>query len=123
MTYTYLACPYSHPDKDIMERRFRTVTEIAGELLKKGEIVFSPITHFHPIAMACALPTGWEFWKRIDEVYIGLCEKLRVLHLPGWETSTGVLAEIKIAKTLGKPIVSMLVTQGDLERWGLRESE
>ena len=41
----YLAIPFS----GIEEKSFKAATEIAGLLISKGYIVFSPITHSHPI--------------------------------------------------------------------------
>jgi hypothetical protein len=50
------------------------------------------------------LPTDWPFWRRIDEHFIGLSEKLVVARMEGWEASHGVTDEIEIAKALGKPV-------------------
>ena len=69
-----------------------------------GKIVFAPIPMTHPMAIYGELPGDWEFWKRFDEVYVGLCSELWVLRLSGWETSKGVQAEIALAKAAGKPV-------------------
>jgi hypothetical protein len=39
---TYLATAYSHPDPAVMEQRFDLACRIAGSLMARGEIVFSP---------------------------------------------------------------------------------
>ena len=67
-------------------------------------LVFSPISHTHPIAAAGNLPVGWEFWKQYDLTFIEWCDELYVLMADGWRESTGVTAEIKLAKELGKPV-------------------
>ena len=72
--------------------------------MKAGYYVFSPISHTHPIAMACALPQGWEYWSGFDRAYLEHCNKVFVLCIPGWEKSVGVTAEIGIANELGLPI-------------------
>lgn len=95
----YLASPYTHEDPAVMEERFQRVNKAAGVLLEQGHNIFSPISHFHPIAKAHNLPTEWEFWKRIDEIYISLSKQLWVLTQDGWKTSVGVNAEMEIARS------------------------
>jgi len=65
--------------------------------------VFSPIVHSHPL-VAFALPTGWDFWERIDRAYLARCDEVVVLMLDGWRESAGVRAEIALAHDLGKPV-------------------
>jgi hypothetical protein len=98
----YLACPYSHEDPAIRQARFEQVNKYAGEMMLEGLLIFSPISHTHPIAVQCELPKGFDFWEKFDHAWIEWCDELWVLKLPGWETSVGVNAEIKIAKKLGK---------------------
>ena len=107
-TFEYLACPYSHPYAEIREQRFEAVNKVAAKLMKEGRIIFSPISHTHPIAQY-GLPKEWEFWRKYDRRFISLCEKVVVLMLGGWKESVGVQAEIKLAKLLGKPIEYMEV--------------
>lgn len=101
---TYLACPYSHKERYMMVARHLLVNRFAAKLMAEGHFVFSPISHTHPIADEQNLPRGWEFWECYDKTMIGCCDDLLVLCLPGWETSTGVQAEIKIAEDMGIPI-------------------
>ena len=104
MKKIYLAVPYSDPDSRIRQKRFETVNKVAAALMNKGFLVFSPISHTHPIAEAGRLPLGWEFWKEYDESFIEWADEIHVLKLPGWKESTGVQAEISIAKRQGKPV-------------------
>jgi hypothetical protein len=105
---TYLACPYSHPDPKVKDERCRKADRATAHLIDtKGWNVFSPITHSHPLAM-CGLKGSWEFWQKIDIEYLLLSERVIVLCLDGWRESTGVNAEIDIAKQLGIPISYML---------------
>ncbi len=99
----YLASPYSHDDPYIMESRFHAAAKKASELMKNGEIVFSPIVHAHPIAQY-GLPKEWEFWQKFDEFFLSLASEIYVLMLDGWQESTGVNNEIRIAMDLGLAI-------------------
>jgi len=47
----YLASPYHHADKDVMEDRFHKVAMATAHLLSKGLIVYSPIAHNHYLAV------------------------------------------------------------------------
>ena len=40
----YLASPYTHKDKEIMELRFKQISKTSVGLTKEGKIAFSPIT-------------------------------------------------------------------------------
>lgn len=101
---TYLAGPYSHPDRAVRVQRFEQLNAFAAQLMTAGELVYSPISHTHPIAEAGALPLDWEFWKKYDTAFIEHSRRVVVLMLDGWRESKGVTAEIEIAKTLGTPV-------------------
>ena len=66
-------------------------------------LCITPIVHSHPL-VAFALPTGWDFWEPIDRAYLARCDEVVVLTLDGWKESTGVRAEIALARELGKPV-------------------
>jgi hypothetical protein len=100
----YLAVPYSDPDPAVKENRFEAVTIKTGELMNEGYLVYSPITACHPVAVRCSLPGSWEYWQELDIAFIEWCDEVWILMLPGWTESTGVNAEIKIARRLNKPI-------------------
>jgi hypothetical protein len=101
----YLASPYSHPDPAVRQDRFERVCKVAARMMERGEVVFSPIAHTHPIAMKGNLPTDWEYWKKVDEEFIKACSKLGVLMLDGWEDSEGIEEEMKLARSVGKQII------------------
>lgn len=100
----YLACPYSHPDPSVREARFRAANGAAAWLMARGEIVFSPISHSHPIAQQCDLPKDFEFWRRQDEAMIALCDEVAVLVIDGVADSRGVMLETSYAIALGKQV-------------------
>lgn len=99
----YLASPYSHPNSEVREQRFRAACHAAAGLLASGQTVFSPIVHGHPL-VGHGLPTDWPFWERFDRDHLARCDEVVVLMLAGWRESVGVAAEIRIAEELGKPV-------------------
>ena len=109
----YLAVPYSHSERKVREQRYNEVTQFAGELLKQGYFVYSPITHSHPIAYHVDLPKEFQFWRDYCLEMLRRCDELWVLCLPGWKESEGVMAEIKEAKRLEKEIIYVTEDEGD----------
>jgi len=100
MNKIYLAIPY----KDDQEKSFELANKYAAKLMKEGNIVYSPISHNHPIAKQEGLPRGWDFWEKFDRVYVEWCDVLCVIMKDGWENSNGVKAEIELAKEYSKEI-------------------
>lgn len=96
----YLAIPYTGNEK----RSFEMATEIAAELSIRGRVVYSPITHSHPMTQYRDLPGTWDFWSKIDHAFIDGCECIYVIMADGWEQSTGVQAEIEYAQDIGMPV-------------------
>lgn len=107
----YLASPYSHPDPKVQHQRFLKVCAIAGGLMAKGEIVFSPIAHSHSIACQSELPGNWEFWETFDLEFIIRSSKVVVAMMDGWRESKGVAAEIAIAAELDIPVEYLEVSE------------
>ncbi len=101
----YVACPYSHNDPAVRAERFERANYYSARMMAAGLLVFSPISHTHPIALAGDLPKGWDFWERYDRAYLGICRALVVLCLRGWEQSKGVQEEIKIMDDLKRPVL------------------
>lgn len=99
----YLASPYSHPDAAVREQRFRSVCCATAEMIRAGQLIFSPIVHSHPL-VDYGMPAEWDFWQKHDREYLSRCDELLVLMLPGWRESVGVQAEIRMAEEMGKPI-------------------
>lgn len=104
MSFAYLASPYTAPDAETREYRFKAACKSAARFMQQGLVVFSPIAHSHPIEIEGGWQESGEFWKRQDEPYLMACDRLIVLCLPGWMTSRGVAHEIKVAKERGIPI-------------------
>lgn len=97
---TYIATPYTGQETE----SFEDVTRYSGLLMQKGEVVYSPITHSHPIAEMSDLPGGWDYWEVVDRHFIKSCVKLIVYMREGWKESVGVTAEIKMAEEFRIPV-------------------
>lgn len=104
MSFVYLAHPYTHPDPAVMESRFQSANRIAGYLMQRGLIVFSPISHTHPIACCCDLPRGWVYWHTFDRLYLDAASAMYVVMAEGWQKSKGIAGEIEIMHSLRKSI-------------------
>lgn len=101
----YMACPYSDESAGVRAWRFELVNRAAAKLMQEGHLVFSPISHTHPIAEAGDLPKGWEFWEAYDRTFLEWADEVHVLMIDGWRESKGVTAEIRIARELKKRVV------------------
>lgn len=97
----YLATPYTHSDKKVMEKRFKNVNRFASKLMKDGFFVFSPISHTHPIAVEGDLPRCFEYWRGYDYKMLSCCGKMVVFCQDGWKDSIGVNSEIQLASKMG----------------------
>lgn len=99
----YIANPYTHPCRHVVEERVQKVTDFAAALLAEGVVVYSPIVHGHALATqgATRVPTGWDFWREVDLPFLDAASAVYVLTLPGWLESPGVTEEIAYARSKG----------------------
>lgn len=114
MKKIYLAAPYS-PPKTLFWKLFGfilrwwrvwRVDKKAAELMMQGNLVFSPLSHSHPISKHCDVdPTDQEFWLRQDLWVLDICDEMHILCLDGWDKSKGIGIEIEYAKSKGVEIV------------------
>jgi hypothetical protein len=100
----YLAIPYSDEDETVMDFRAEISDAICADLMNQGRIIFAPISSAHHIAKKYGLPRDWGFWHKFDEEFVRICKRIIVITLKGWETSTGVQAELDLAKQYGLEI-------------------
>ena len=101
----YLASPYSSPDPAVMQDRYERALAVAAMLTNKGQVVYSPIVHYHPMACVHDLPRDFSFWAKINFWMISRADSLYVLKLGGWQESVGVAAEIDYARKMRKQVV------------------
>ena len=100
----YLAIPYSDDSEEVMAFRAEVSDFIFSELSKEGRVIYAPISSCHHIAIRHGLPRNYEFWENMCEAFVGASKRIIVICLPGWRESTGVTAELKLAKKLGLEI-------------------
>lgn len=100
----YLASPYTHPDPAVMEERFNKVTTVAAKLIHRGYMIYSPIMHFHPIAVRENLPRDYKYWQLINQKMIMLCDEVWILDLVGLAESKGCNEERQFAMANGVPV-------------------
>jgi hypothetical protein len=98
----YLASPYSHDDPQVVTWRYEKLKTVVANLVDQNFFIFSPILHWHPVAVDHKLPTSFEFWQSYNFHMIDVCDAMFVLQLPGWDTSIGVQAEIEYCRSKDK---------------------
>ena len=125
----YIAGPYSYnyraynktPDKSVQRFRFLKLTELAAKVMTDLNVLaFSPITHGHPIAENHDLPVDYGFWQKHCEEFVGRCDAVLVLKLPGWKVSTGTQTEIMFALKQGKQVWTVCPRTGKIEQYRVR---
>lgn len=109
---TYLACPRMHQNVRVMHARHAVANRVAGMLMERGELVFSPISHGHLIGLE--RNWSWETWQRFDTAMLHRCARIKLIPISGWEISRGVRDELEIGKNLGVEIVHI-----DLNEFGI----
>ena len=100
----YLATPYNDPSPEVRQQRFEDINRVAAKIINDyGFLVFSPISHSHPIAEVGNLPKGFDFWKQYDKSFIEWADEVWV-YATERKKSKGVAYEIALAKKLGKRV-------------------
>jgi hypothetical protein len=100
----YLASPYSHSNKQIEQLRYEAVSKVCARLARSGAHVYSPIAHWHPIAISYRMPTNHLYYKDMNKEMITLSSGVWILMLPEWNESKGVQEEIKFAQSIGRKV-------------------
>ncbi len=90
----YLACPYSHSLSAIRQKRAHIATQVAARIHDQGGLVYSPITYSAELELYSITRQSWEYWQKIDFVFLDKSVWLYVLTLDGWKESVGVQSEI-----------------------------
>ena len=100
----YLAAPYSHSNPSIRQSRFMAANQAAAKLIGMGHIVFSPISHSHPIAQVMGNHLS-RIWLDQDRHFVEWADCMVIVDiLADWDTSNGISVEIKWMRKAGKPI-------------------
>src|SRR5690606_31871592 len=99
---SFLSAPYTGSKEEI-ENRIKLLCLVDSVLMKNGEFTVSPL-YKHFMLKFSDLPGSWEYWKSYSKELLLKCDKMIVLTIPGWETSTGVSGEIKYARENNIPV-------------------
>jgi hypothetical protein len=107
MSFYYLATPYTkYPHGH--EAAAKEAARIAGELLRRGMIVYSPIAHSHQLAVEAKLPeTGFAYWMAADAPFMAAADRLIVATMDGWRDSVGVAHEAMFFDRAGKRMYTL----------------
>ncbi len=101
----YLASPYRHPDPFMVVKRVREVCEATARLLTKGYRAYSPISHFHLVAVFGGFTeSDRHIFLDHDKYMIGKADEMWILTIGGWDLSKGIKQEMEWAKELNIPI-------------------
>ena len=102
----YVASPYSHAFPEIVNARIKIFVQFMAEIIQLGKHPVSPLmNHFLSDTVPIDFPLTWEYWENYSKLLLSKCDKLFVIATYGWENSSGVTAEIALAKELNIPIV------------------
>ena len=106
MSFIYIASPYTDPDPRVREKRYLQVSYYVVALLARHKFPYSPIVSNHHLALEFDLTHTALDWMAYNFAMLSSASELHVLQLPGWEKSTGVLAEMNFwrAARQGLPI-------------------
>lgn len=110
----YLACPFTHSDPAVQEYRYRMSCIAAAKLMRRGIVVFNPLSHSVPInEYLHGIEDQHTFWMGIDLPVLHRCDEVLILGLEKWTESRGVKAEMFEAMAYAKPIT--LIEEADID--------
>lgn len=104
---TYLATPYTDYPHGI-DQAFQDAAQLGGRLLLAGVNVYSPISHCHPLALYGEInPRDRGVWLPFNRTMLQLAGVLLVAHLPSWQRSIGMAAEVEAFAESERPIYDL----------------
>lgn len=118
MNKVYMATAYSHPDPQIMVWRFGQANRAAGALMQLGHIVFSPISHSHPISLHLNNSLSHGVWLAQDKAFLDWADKMVAVRFGGDPDpcavydSYGVNWEREYMHDQGKPVIDAYYEDG-----------
>lgn len=107
MRLIYLASPYKHEDEDILRRRKdAAAAAVAFFINSDADIMpYSPIVHWHEVAVNHELPHDFHFWQTLDFFMIKKSAAFWILTLEGWRESFGISQELEFSRDIQKPVL------------------
>lgn len=101
---TYLIAPYSSiPDKDA---HMRFIMTLSGQYMMRrpGHFIVSPLFNHYSLEHVPEMGSDWEFWKDYSTCLMAKVDSVLIIQMDGTNGSTGCAAEIKLARSMNKPI-------------------
>lgn len=116
----YVASPYSHPDDSTMAERYSEVMDLIYTLsMAFPDAFFSPILHYHPVALTNDMEKSYGYWRNINHAYMRRCDRMICACIDGWEESLGVKGELEYAKEIGLAVTYTSKEEGG---WAFRNT-
>lgn len=100
----YLASPYTHKNRQVVNRRVAAVQNVAYTLAAKGLFVYSPVVHGHALEEKRE-PIPYKYWIEHGLEMLSRSSAMIVVCLDGWGESRGVQLEIGHALKLDIPVL------------------
>jgi len=107
MEYTYLAIPYTFNP----ELSYKIATKVAAKLASEGIVVFSPVTHSHPMSkyLLSELQCDHNFWMKQDLPLLKYAKDIKLIVIGDngmqlIENSRGCQDELRQSVIQNKPI-------------------
>jgi len=97
-TTIYLAAPFSKLTSIQKTRLITKIAKVVEVLTELKYYVVSPILHNYQPWLRGNLDGSFEFWQGYNLWLLSNCTHLMILTTTGWDTSTGVYAELQQAK-------------------------
>ncbi|ENI7574785.1 DUF1937 family protein [Salmonella enterica] len=107
MRKIFLACPYSHANKDVVHRRFLACNRVAAQIVESGNVVFSQVSMSHPINLEMKKTEKaniGKLWAPVDAIFLDMMVELIIVDLDGWDKSAGIQREIEFYKSRGQRV-------------------
>jgi nucleoside 2-deoxyribosyltransferase len=97
---------YLEQDKEIRQKRFEAVNEVAGKLIEAGFAVISPISQSHPIIQG-NFTGAFDEWDDINCNLLSRCDMVFVFCQDGWEKSSDTQKEVTFAINAKIPVMKI----------------
>jgi len=96
--FAYIASPYTHEDPEIRHKRYIEACNFVRWVALTVKLTpYSPIVHWHDIAVKNDLPKDHEFWNKMDKDLLVEATTMYVLGIDGWKESKGIASEVLFA--------------------------
>ena len=114
MKLYYFAHPYTCKDKEGKiihvgeEANFNLCNIRGGELIEKGYMIYSPISHTHTIHVSnpqFLANNEYELWLKLDNLIIDKTDFDGIILAPEWESSNGCKKEKLIFEGKGLEVL------------------